>query len=76
MKLSGYVGKELTVTEKGKEHTGVCTSTRTVSKGDQVFLKIPRQAGRYFFVSDLKAPAPLRKAPRFVGSKEKKLGSE
>lgn len=71
-----YVGKEVTAVEKGKEYTGVCTSTRTVSKGDQLFLKGP---DRYFFVKDLAVPkleVKKFKTPRPAVKKEEKLGSD
>ena len=60
-----YVGKYLTATESGRDHAGLCTSTRTVSQGTQVFLEIPGGPGRYFFVKDLKPPV-LKKRKKIV----------
>lgn len=48
-----YIGKELTVKVGDLEHKGLCTGDRDTNSGKQVYLKIPGEVARYFYVADI-----------------------
>lgn len=43
-----YIGKTLTISMGGHEYKGLCTSTRIVGGGTQVFLQLNANVTRYF----------------------------